>query len=50
MKVSFVIKTPFKDFIISWSSRFHKKQGKTAYDGLQDLFAEYGTYQEKQSL
>lgn len=26
---------------------FYKKQGKTAYDGLQDLFAEYGTYQEK---
>ncbi len=26
---------------------FYKKQGKTAYDGLQDLFKEYGTYQEK---
>ncbi len=26
---------------------FYKKQGKTAYDGLQDLFAEYGTFQEK---
>lgn len=26
---------------------FYKKHGKTAYDGLQDLFAEYGTYQEK---
>lgn len=26
---------------------FYKKQGKTAYDGLQDLFAEYGTYQER---
>ncbi|MGY0837192.1 phospho-sugar mutase [Aerococcus urinaeequi] len=26
---------------------FYKKRGKTAYDGLQDLFAEYGTFQEK---
>lgn len=26
---------------------FYKKQGKTAYDGLQDLFTEYGTFQEK---
>lgn len=26
---------------------FYKKQDKTAYDGLQDLFKEYGTYQEK---
>lgn len=25
---------------------FYKKQDKTAYDGLQDLFKEYGTYQE----
>jgi len=26
---------------------FYKKQGKTAYDGLQDLFKEFGTFQEK---
>ncbi|OFU48181.1 phospho-sugar mutase [Aerococcus sp. HMSC10H05] len=26
---------------------FYKKRGKTAYDGLQDLFTEYGTFQEK---
>lgn len=26
---------------------YYKKQGKTLYDGLQDIFAEYGFYKEK---
>lgn len=26
---------------------YYKKQGKTLYDGLQDIFAEYGYYKEK---
>ncbi|MCA5012659.1 MULTISPECIES: phospho-sugar mutase [unclassified Enterococcus] len=26
---------------------FYKKQGKTLYDGLQDIFAEYGYFEEK---
>lgn len=33
--------------LIAEVAAFYKKQGKTLYDGLQDIFAEYGYYKEK---
>ncbi|WP_270596545.1 phospho-sugar mutase [Enterococcus asini] len=33
--------------LIAEVAAFYKKQGKTLYDGLQDIFAEYGYYEEK---
>lgn len=33
--------------LIAEVAAFYKKQGKTLYDGLQDIFVEYGYYKEK---